>query len=183
MSIATAQSPTMNSLPNLIFLDIEASSLGPESYPIEVAWTRTDGQSDSFLIEPVSTWSDWDSFAELTVHGVSKAELSTCGISVEQAADRLNQSLQGQVGLVDSLNWDRFWIERLFDAAKINSQFDLQDMWGYLGLDQNSPARPKHRAGGCRNNRGQFLMALAPFLDRQNKKAPHKAGLFRASGD
>ncbi len=174
MSIAMAQSPTMNSIPNLIFLDIEASSLGPESYPIEVAWTRTDGQSDSFLIEPVSTWSDWDSFAELTVHGVSKAELSARGISVEQAADRLNQLLQGQVVLVDSLNWDGFWIERLFDAAKIKSQFDLQDMWGYLGRwIKTHSAKPEHRAlPDAQLNRDQFLMAMAPFLDRQKQKSP-----------
>ena len=83
-----AQSSTMNSLPNLIFLDIEASSLGPDSHPIEIAWSGSGGQSDSFLIEPVSNWSDWDSFAELTVHRVSKAELSTRGISVEQAVHR-----------------------------------------------------------------------------------------------
>ena len=174
MSIAMAQSPKMNSLPNLIFLDIEASSLGPDSYPIEIAWSGTDGQSDSFLIEPVSNWSDWDSFAELTVHRVSKAELSTRGISVEQAAQRLNRSLRGQVVLVDSLNWDGFWIERLFDAAKINSQFDLQDMWGYLGRwIKTHSARPKHRAlADAETNRGQFLMALAPFLDRQKQKSP-----------
>ena len=174
MSIAMAQSPKMNSLPDLIFLDIEASSLGPDSYPIEVAWTRTDGQSDSFLIKPISNWSDWDSFAELTVHGVSKAELSTCGISVEQAADRLNQLLQGQVVLVDSLNWDRFWIERLFDAAKIKSQFDLLDMWGYFGhWIKSHSARPKHRAlPDAHLNRDQFLMAIAPFLDRQKQKSP-----------
>ena len=174
MPTAIAQSPKMNSLPNLIFLDIEASSLGPDSYPIEIAWSGSDGQSDSFLIEPVSNWSDWDSFAELTVHRVSKAELSTRGISVEQAAHRLNRSLQGHVVLVDSLNWDRYWLQRLFDAAKINRQFELQDMWGYLGrwIKTNS-ARPKHRAlADAETNLDQFLMALAPFLERQKQKSP-----------
>lgn len=174
MTLAMAQNPTMNSLPNLIFLDIEASSLGPDSYPIEVAWSGTGGQSDSFLIEPVSNWSDWDSFAELTVHRVSKAELSKSGIRVEQAAHRLNRCLRGQVVLVDSLNWDEFWINRLFDAAAIESQFDIQDMWGYLGrwIKTNS-ARPKHRAlADAEINRDQFLMALAPFLDRQKQKSP-----------
>lgn len=180
-----AQSPKMNSLPNLIFLDLEASSLGPDSYPIEIAWSGSDGQSDSFLIEPVSNWSDWDSFAELTVHRVSKAELSARGISVEQAVHRLNQSLRGQVVLVDSLNWDGFWLQRLFDAAEINSQFDLQDMWGYLGRwIKTHSARPKHRAlADAETNRDQFLMALAPFLDRQKQKSPAQAGLFRGSGD
>ena len=169
-----AQSSTMNSLPNLIFLDIEASSLGPDSYPIEVAWTCTDGPSDNFLIEPALDWSDWDTFAELTVHRVSKAELSARGISVEQAARRLNRSVQGRMVLVDSLNWDGFWLERLFDAADIECQFGLQDMWGYLGRwIKTHSASPKHRAlADAKTNRDEFLMALAPFLDRQKQKSP-----------
>ena len=174
MTLAMAQSPAMNSLPNLIFLDTEASSLGPDSCPIEVAWTRIDGYTDSFLIEPAPNWTDWDSFTELTVHRVSRTELKARGISVEQAAHRLNRSLQGQRVLVDSLTWDGFWIKRLLDAAAIESQFDIQDMWGYLGRwIKTNAARPKHRAlADAQLNRDQFLKALTPFLNLQKQKSP-----------
>ncbi|MEH6628750.1 MAG: hypothetical protein V7739_20100 [Motiliproteus sp.] len=45
----------------MIIVDIEASGLSPDSYPIEIAWvdTRTDA-CDAFLINPETACCDWD---------------------------------------------------------------------------------------------------------------------------
>ena len=105
------------------------------------------------------------------MHRVSKAELSKRGISVEQAAHRLNRSLRGQVVLVDSLNWDGFWIERLFDAAKIKVSSIYRTCGATLPVDQNSLSQTQTpRFGGCRNKPRPIFDGFAPFLDRQNKK-------------
>ena len=66
---------------NLICLDLEASGLGPHSYPIEVAWKSTADESDTFLINPdtVPGWTFWDDFAE-ELHSLCRTELRQKGV-------------------------------------------------------------------------------------------------------
>lgn len=115
---------------NLICLDLEASGLGPDSYPIEVAWKGTsesmEDQSDNFLIDPgsVSEWDFWDDFAE-EMHGVCRVELSKEGIAAVEACERLNAALQGLDVVSDAWEFDSFWLRRLFDAADRTMQFRL----------------------------------------------------------
>ena len=42
----------------ILFLDFEASSLLPGSFPIEVAWVDETGQGESYLIRPHEGWLD-----------------------------------------------------------------------------------------------------------------------------
>lgn len=111
---------------NLICLDLEASGLGPLSYPIEVAWKSTAGQSDSFLINPDSVpgWDFWDEYAE-ELHNLCLSELREEGISAVAACERLNKQLQGQDVLSDAWEFDSFWLSRLFEAAEQTMAFRL----------------------------------------------------------
>ena len=61
-----------------VFLDFEASSLGKNGYPIEVAWVFEDGDSESFLISPIGRWTGWDAAAE-AIHGISREQLAAEG--------------------------------------------------------------------------------------------------------
>lgn len=38
------------------FLDLEASSLSDNGYPIEVAWVDEFGHAEEYLIHPVEEW-------------------------------------------------------------------------------------------------------------------------------
>lgn len=120
----------MNTVSNisLICMDLEASGLGPRSYPIEVAWKcAATGESDSFLINPESAygWNDWDPVAA-EIHGISREELKEEGISVREACKRLNQFLGDREVISDALEFDYFWMRRLFEAGMMKPTFKMQ---------------------------------------------------------
>ncbi|MDO6565106.1 hypothetical protein Q4488_17150 [Amphritea sp. 1_MG-2023] len=111
---------------NLICLDLEASGLGPRSYPIEVAWKSTAGKSDNFLINPdsVSGWDFWDEYAE-ELHNLCRTEVCRKGVSADAACTRLNEQLAGQDVLSDAWEFDDFWLTRLFEATGQTMAFRL----------------------------------------------------------
>lgn len=115
----------------MICIDLEASGLAKESYPIEIAWKCSEtGQFDTFLIDPASVpeWEHWDEFAE-EVHCIPPEMLEKDGIRVEDACKRLNDALAGRQVISDAWEYDSFWLQRLFDAAGVRQTFQL------VGLD------------------------------------------------
>jgi hypothetical protein len=73
---------------NLEFLDFEATSLGPDSRPIEVAICDATGVFEAYYIKPEPSWVDWDPASE-AVHGISQVEIATFGRDARQAANRV----------------------------------------------------------------------------------------------
>lgn len=122
----------------LVCLDFEASGLGPRSYPIEVAWKNaSSGEVDAFLINPDSgdDWQYWDEFAE-EMHGLDRDDLCQQGISVVDAAQRMNEKLAGKSVISDAWEFDHFWLTRLFDAAKLQPTFELVGLEHVLSKEQ-----------------------------------------------
>ncbi|SEF69679.1 3'-5' exonuclease family protein [Marinobacterium lutimaris] len=112
----------------LICIDIEASGLGPDSYPIEVAWKcDISGNKDEFLIDPASVegWDYWDEFAE-ELHGIGHHQLGSEGISAAQACERLNAELAGKTLTCDAYDFDLFWLTRLFESQQQPMLFSIQ---------------------------------------------------------
>lgn len=111
----------------LICIDIEASGLGPYSYPIEVAWkSEKSEQQDSFLIDPASVegWEFWDEFAE-ELHGIEPELLAEQGVSAAEACERLNSALAGKTLICDAYDFDLFWLNRLFESQGQAMHFTL----------------------------------------------------------
>lgn len=130
-------------------MDLEASGLGEASYPIEVAWIAADGErQDSFLINPksVSGWRYWDEHAE-EVHGIDHDDLVRDGISAQDACKRLNQHLQGCIVITDAPTYDRFWLERLYDACRCEPTFRVEGL--EVILDSAQLARFASEAEGA----------------------------------
>lgn len=122
----------------VIFFDLEASGLAAASYPIEVAWKCPEsGDSDNFLINPdsVPAWEYWDEFAE-ELHGIDYERLQAEGISAAEACLRLNDALDGKTLISDALEFDSFWIRRLFDAAQVKRAFALCGLEQLLSAEQ-----------------------------------------------
>lgn len=153
------------------FLDIEASGLDqPNSYPIEIAWSDTLGNQDAFLIQPASCWVHWDERAE-AVHGISREILLGNGIPVREAAERLNESLGVETIYCDAIDFDGFWMSRLFAAAGQEMTFFLAsvfDLYAELTSDQlttllahlrENPSTHRALADAYRYS-GAFLKAL-----------------------
>lgn len=123
---------------DLVCLDFEASGLGPRSYPIEVAWRDpATGAEDSFLISPdgVTGWGDWCEIAE-GIHGIPRTRLLAEGLAPETACKRLNQALEGRTLYCDALEFDLFWLRRLYDAAGMRPLFRLEGLESRLEGDR-----------------------------------------------
>lgn len=112
----------------LAFIDLEASGLSANSWPIEIGWAFPDGPPQSVLLRPDETWplSAWDPSAQ-ALHGISRDHLQHNGVSCLKACQHLNQTLHGVEVYSDAPDWDGFWLMRAFHSAHIKPQFTLLD--------------------------------------------------------
>jgi hypothetical protein len=99
------------------FLDVEATGFGPESYPIEIAWSDESGEIHRCLIDPtpIPTWTSWSADAEL-VHGIDRERLARNGWPPDYVATRLTQDLAGKTVYTDAPDYDVRWVGLLFSA-------------------------------------------------------------------
>ncbi len=116
------------SVNKIAFIDLEASGLGPASWPIEVGWCFPDEEPEALLIKPADDWADeaWDHNAE-ALHGLSQQKLRKNGFGIEEVCQRLNAALGKKEVYSDAPDWDGFWLYRLFSAAGAKQGFDLRD--------------------------------------------------------
>jgi DNA polymerase III epsilon subunit-like protein len=104
----------------LVFLDLEASSLEAGGFPIEVGWACVRGESDEIttgavLIRPAPDWTVWSEAAQ-RVHGISRQDLELRGRPLAEVADVLDAAFGSAVVLSDAPAWDSRWIDALYDA-------------------------------------------------------------------
>lgn len=117
------------------FIDFEASSLDLiASYPIEVGICMPDGTLHSWLIAPHVLWQDWSETAE-QIHGISRQTLEADGSAAGEVAKALNELLPDQV-FCDAWTFDSFWLHRLFKAARISPDFQLESISALLDTRQ-----------------------------------------------
>lgn len=130
MRLTKTVSDTDNEGVQPCFLDIEASSLDADSYPIEIGWSNQQGDIESHLINPyfVEAWTDWD-FCAQAVHGISRKLCRENGKHPVWVYQRLNRLFPpGSVVYADGGPFDQYWLDQLFAActplgyAQINVQ-------------------------------------------------------------
>ena len=104
-------------------MDIEASSLGAESFPVSIGVLDVKNERNNYeaIIHPVDEWDDWSEHSE-SIHGLSFDVLMNEGIHVAHVCKELNCRFCYQTILFDS-EFDLFWINRLFKAAKVKPDF------------------------------------------------------------
>jgi hypothetical protein len=99
-----------------VFLDFEASSLGDDSYPIEVGWVFENGREESHLIRPAPDWTDWDDGAQ-AIHGIARARLIAEGEPHDTVARRVLDELAAHTVYVSAPSWDGKWLSVLLRAG------------------------------------------------------------------
>jgi DNA polymerase III epsilon subunit-like protein len=114
-------------LSSIATLDIEASGIHPDSYPIEIGIILPNGDAYCSLIKPAESWVYWDDDAE-RVHGISQEELLENGKNPVEVAGDLNQILQQSTVYSDCWVLDHPWLIKLFQQASIQQTFTLQDV-------------------------------------------------------
>jgi hypothetical protein len=97
-------------------VDIEASSLGDDSYPIDIAWLEADGKVLSHLIRPSWSWTDW-SPKSAAIHGINREDLRLQGMDPAPLCRMLTAAWDGRPVLSDAPAWDSQWLERLWHAG------------------------------------------------------------------
>jgi len=98
------------------FLDVEASSLSMDSYPIEVAWSDNFGIIESHLINPyaIEHWTDWD-FNAQQIHGISRKLCREEGVHPRFLCNRMSKSIKpGETIYADGGPIDEGWIDVLY---------------------------------------------------------------------
>ena len=125
----------MNSI-NII--DIEASGLHFDSYPIEIA-ILVEGKRKSWLIKPEPKWQYWCDTAE-KMHGITRDLLQNDGIDATTVANEMNEILGGSTTYIysDAAHWDADWIDNLFVSVKQVKQFYIGSIFDLLNETQKA---------------------------------------------
>lgn len=116
-------------------LDIEASGLGRQSYPIEVGCILPDGKTFCSLIRPEPEWLHWDPEAE-KLHRISRELTVKAGRSACDVAHLLNGHLRGLTVYSDGWANDFTWIAALFEAVELSPYFKLENLRSLLSEDE-----------------------------------------------
>src|ERR1700761_9400436 len=76
-------------------IDIDSSGLGPDSWPVSIAWHILEtGMEGHLLIKPAAGWTAWQAEAE-EIHGLDRPFLERHGVPVGDAAWEIAHALQG----------------------------------------------------------------------------------------
>ena len=111
-----------------VFTDIEASSLGIGSFPIEIGWAGVDMVPHHFLIKPHENWTKriWNPESE-KIHNISWDQLMDEGIDPNEAAERVLDAFRNKIIVSDSPFYEAKWFLRLFETLGIDGQFVRYD--------------------------------------------------------
>lgn len=122
----------------MYIIDVEASGLAEESYPIQIGWQhRGDlGRFGEFLISPHPDWVYWDDYAEKKIHHISRQSLLT-GMDVVDACKLLNEKFGHYPVFSDAHEADGFWLSRLFDAAHIEPMFQVRSVFSLVPVEKH----------------------------------------------
>ena len=151
------------------FIDLEASGLGANSWPIEVGWGWPDGEPRAYLINPSDDWPEaaWDPRAE-DLHKIPLQELRDSGEPIEEICAALNKDLTGLTVYSDAPDWDAFWLYRLFQAGGVRQAFKLTDFReAFVGMASERMSEIIKKAD-----------AIAPHIHRAAPDVRHMQVLF-----
>lgn len=114
-------------------IDIEASGLHFDSYPIEIA-VRLRDQCKSWLIKPEPEWQYWCTTAE-RIHGISREQLFRDGLPAAEVVKQLNAFLaESDTTLYsDAHRWDGDWVDTLYYAVKAQKPFYVDSIYNVIG--------------------------------------------------
>jgi hypothetical protein len=161
----TAADPITYLGQTVLFVDLEASSLDPGGYPIEVGWAGA-GVSGSLLIRPTLDWRESGRWSEesAAVHRIGWGDLTRDGLDVLDAAPLIDTAFAGHLLVSDAPDMDLHWLAMIYDAIGWHCPWRIRDLsllrrgivaelglnprkaFAALDLAERQETRP-HRAG------------------------------------
>lgn len=125
----------LQKIPNII--DVEASGIANESYPIEIGIAFDDGKRYCTLIRPAKNWKHWDSDAE-KIHNITRETLMSYGKPIKQIVLELNELLKGKTLYSDGWVVDKPWMMLLFHHVHMDMSFSISPLEVILSEEQMS---------------------------------------------
>ncbi len=130
-------------------LDVEASGLGSNSYPVEVGVVMADGTEYQAVIKPADSWEHWSEEAE-AMHGLSREYIEANGQSIRQVCLDLNRLCRNETLYTDCWVHDLPWILKLFEQAGMYPAFKCMPIESVLKEHQISNwVKHKSKIGAC----------------------------------
>jgi hypothetical protein len=169
----SSETTTENPLPGdtALFLDLEASGIHPDSYPIEIGIFGEAGLSFECLIKPADCWQHWSHDAQ-DLHQIAREQLMSEGTPVSLVARELNALFAHKILWAES-NLDLHWMQVLFEAAGCEPLFEVRNLMNALPHDQwkafysHRSTKVAHRALADAKHLGQAWSAY--LLNSDNK--------------
>ena len=133
----------------LAWIDFEASSLNPGSFPTEVGWAIISTGtvvSGGWLIRPLPEWlaapGAWSAESE-RLTGISRDMLDRHGHPCAEVVNRLTAAIGGRLLLSDNPPFDTHWFTMLFKAAGVTTAgWAIEDTDGFeVATTRTSPRR------------------------------------------
>lgn len=127
------------------FIDLEASGIAPESYPIEVDVVFPGGEYQA-LIQPASYWDHW-SYDAQDMHNLSREQLILEGTPPLAVAQAMNRLFDGKILCSDNPA-DCYWLDVLYEAAGVEPTFGVRPLETFIGREPATKAlalRPAFR--------------------------------------
>jgi hypothetical protein len=99
-------------------VDIESSGLGPDSWPVSIAWHILEtGAEGHLLIKPALGWTGWQDEAE-EIHGITRDRLQRDGVLPDAAAREIAHALGGADAHSDAPALDQAWMDKIFAGTR-----------------------------------------------------------------
>jgi len=165
------------------FVDIEASSLGSSSFPIEVAWVNEIGQGESHLIRPEPGWTNWSLQSE-HVHGISRSVLLQEGKPADWVARRVQTALRGPILVSDNPEFDAYWLSMLFNVIWDKTEIEIVDFQSLVGqairglfvlIRAGADSAEWRRQAGLLFDEGLVLAATIIEAESRRQRIKHRA--------
>lgn len=115
-------------------IDFEASSLGPQSYPIQVGVIMDDGSTYSAYIKPTPEhWTDWSEQA-FSIHNIPRQLLIDVGKTPELVAQELNEFIGKRTVACDGGVYDTHWANALYEVTSCTRSWEITSIYKFQCL-------------------------------------------------
>lgn len=98
------------------FVAVDASSWEEDAHPIAIAWSMTDGQIKTTLIQPDDGWDDWD-YALEDIHGISRDTLYQRGETTWSVIRELENDLEQSYLFADDQERVEELLNRIYESC------------------------------------------------------------------
>lgn len=118
------------------FIAIDPSSYEEEAHPIAIAWSMSDGQIKTTLIQPDDGWDDWD-YALEDIHGISRDTLYQRGETAWSVVRELEADLENPKLISDDSETVEILLEKIYEASGRETNLEVVPYTNELSASEN----------------------------------------------